>query len=210
MSHIFEKPAQYGTRQFGKFTVLTTFFIIAFFGNLLAQTPGLIYKPATSVLGRSVLDPNGDGFVSLTTAGFSGTDYGSASELKMITLPILGIEPTGDLTTGASGGHTDIVNNGVSANQSCYILYKTVGGVDYLIIRFRIGSASTSAKGYSFLLDTDGVFGTLLSPAILVLIKRLYWKLVIPEKFLFTPILQAEQHFPMLMRLMNTTSVLLP
>ena len=138
------------------------------FGILLSfttfsQTPGLIYKPAGSALGRSVLDPNGDGFISLTTAGFSGTDYGSASELNMVALPIVGIEPTGDLTTGASGGHTDIVNDGSSSNQSCYILYKQVSGVYYLIIRFRIGSASTSSKGYSFLLDTDGVFGTLLT-----------------------------------------------
>lgn len=131
--------------------------------HTFSQTPGLIYKPAGSALGRSVLDPNGDGFISLTTAGFSGTDYGSASELNMVALPIVGIEPTGDLTTGASGGHTDIVNDGSSSNQSCYILYKQVSGVYYLIIRFRIGSASTSSKGYSFLLDTDGVFGTLLT-----------------------------------------------
>jgi hypothetical protein len=131
--------------------------------STFSQTPGLIYKPAGSALGRSVLDPNGDGFVSLTTAGFSGTDYGSISELNMVSLPIVGVEPTGDLTTGASGGHTDIVNDGSSSNQSCYILYKQVSGVYYLIIRFRIGSASTSSKGYSFLLDTDGVFGSLLT-----------------------------------------------
>jgi hypothetical protein len=128
-----------------------------------SQTPGLIYKPAGSALGRSVLDPNGDGYVSLSTAGFSGTDYGAASELNMVSLPIVGVEPTGDLTTGAAGGHTDIVNDGSSSNQSCYLLYKETDGVNYLIIRFRIGSASTSSKGYSFLLDTDGVFGSLLT-----------------------------------------------
>ncbi|MFN6374753.1 MAG: T9SS type A sorting domain-containing protein [Chitinophagia bacterium] len=142
--------------------------VYVIFGVLLsfttyAQTPGLIYKPAGSALGRSVLDPNGDGFVSATSIGFSGTDYGSSSELNMVALPIVGVEPTGDLTTGASGGHTDIVNDGSSSNQSCYLLYKQVGGVYYLIIRFRIGSASTSSKGYSFLLDTDGVFGSLLT-----------------------------------------------
>ena len=158
-----EKPIRPIGQLLVKFISLVSMLIFALFGSLCAQTPGLIYKPAASVLGRSVLDPNGDGFVSLTTAGFSGTDYGSASELNMVSLPILGIEPTGDLTTGASGGHTDIVNNGSSSNQSCYILYKSVGGVDYLIIRFRIGSASTSSKGYSFLLDTDGVFGSLLA-----------------------------------------------
>lgn len=125
-----------------------------------SQTKGLIYKPAGDALGKSVLDPNGDGYVSLTTAGFSGTDYGSASELKMIPLPIIGVEPTGDLTTGGSGGATDIVSVGENSNQSCYILYKTVGGIDYLIIRFRLGGASTSSKGYSLLMDTDGTFGS--------------------------------------------------
>ncbi|WP_269686659.1 T9SS type A sorting domain-containing protein [Flavobacterium lacustre] len=125
-----------------------------------SQTKGLIYKPAGDALGKSVLDPNGDGYTSLTTAGFSGTDYGSASELNMVPLPIIGAEPTGDLTTGGSGGATDIVSVGENSNQSCYILYKTVGGIDYLIIRFRLGSASTAAKGYSLLMDTDGTFGS--------------------------------------------------
>mgnify|MGYP000600807472 FL=1 len=125
-----------------------------------SQTKGLIYKPAGDALGKSVLDPNGDGYTSLTTAGFSGTDYGSASELNMVPLPIIGAEPTGDLTTGGSGGATDIVSVGENSNQSCYILYKTVGGIDYLIIRFRLGGASTAAKGYSLLMDTDGTFGS--------------------------------------------------
>lgn len=125
-----------------------------------SQTKGLIYKPAGDALGKSVLDPNGDGYTSLTTAGFSGTDYGSASELNMVPLPIIGAEPTGDLTTGGSGGATDIVSVGENSNQSCYILYKTFGAIDYLIIRFRLGGASTAAKGYSLLMDTDGTFGS--------------------------------------------------
>lgn len=125
-----------------------------------SQTKGLIYKPAGDALGKSVLDPNGDGYTSLTTSGFSGTDYGSASELNMVPLPIIGVEPTGDLTTGGSGGATDIVSVGENSNQSCYILYKTVGGINYLIIRFRLGGASTAAKGYSLLMDTDGTFGS--------------------------------------------------
>lgn len=125
-----------------------------------SQTKGLIYKPAGNALGKSVLDPNGDGYASLTTAGFSGADYGSASELNMVPLPIIGAEPTGDLTTGGSGGATDIVSVGENSNQSCYVLYKTVGGVPYLIVRFRLGGASTAAKGYSLLIDVDGTFGS--------------------------------------------------
>lgn len=146
-----------------KVILLLSLFILVISANGISQTPGLIYKPAASVLGRSVLDPNGDGFVSSTASGFSGTDYGASSELNMVALPVIGGEPTGDITTGSAGGHTDIVSVGGNSNQSCYLLYKQVSGVNYLIIRFRIGSASTSSKGYSFLLDTDGIFGTLLS-----------------------------------------------
>lgn len=128
-----------------------------------SQTPGLIYKPSTTAFGRSILDPNGDGFTSPNNVGFITTDFGSGSELPMIPLPVIQGEPHSDLTTGASGGHTDIVSFPVgsqASNQSCYILYRTVNGVPYVLIRMRIGKASTSPKGYSFLLNTDGNFNT--------------------------------------------------
>jgi hypothetical protein len=127
---------------------------------LQAQTPGFIYQPSSSALGRSVLDPNGDGFTSPTSGGFSGTDYGTGSELKMIPLPIIQEEPHSDLTTGSAGGHTDIVSGNPATRQSAFILYKTVNNIPYVIIRMRIGKASTSPKGYSFLLNTDGNFLT--------------------------------------------------
>lgn len=133
----------------------------AFFAS--AQTKGFIYKPALSSTARAVLDPNGDGYTSLTTSGFSGTnDYGSSySELPMIALPVLAGETSGDIVTGATGGHTDLVSN--SSTQSVSVLVKTVSGVQYLIIRFRIGKASTASKGYSLLLDADSDFGTYLT-----------------------------------------------
>ena len=140
-------------------TILTLF--LSFFS--FAQIPGTIYQRVQGELGQKVLDPNNDGFISLTSSGFSGTDYGANSELKMIPLPIIQGEPIADLTTGSSGGHTDIVSalvNGQPSNQSAYILYKTVDGIPYVIIRMRIGKASTSPKGYSFLLNTDGNFTT--------------------------------------------------
>jgi len=143
--------------------VLKVIFLFFISVSLYSQTPGIIYKPANSVLGKSILDPNGDGFVSLTSAGFSGTDYGANSELRMIPLPVIVGEPVNDPVTGGGGGHTDIVSFQIaSANsrESAYILFKTINGVDYVIIRMRIGKASTSPKGYSFLIDTDGVFGT--------------------------------------------------
>ena len=137
-------------------------FSLLFISTLFSQTPGTIYKQANSALGRSILDPNGDGFISLTNSGFSGTDYGANSELRMVPLPNIVGEPVNDIVTGSNGGHTDIVSfqvSGSNSRESAYVLYKTVNGVDYVIIRIRIGKASTSPKGYSFLIDTDGIFG---------------------------------------------------
>lgn len=136
--------------------------MFVFFTNFIyTQTPGIIYKRAQGLLGQKVLDPNNDGFIALTPSGFSGTDYGTASELKMIPLPVFEIEPIGDLSTGSSGGHTDIASAGT--NQSCYILKRSVAGIDYLVVRFRLGGASTASKGYSLLIDSDSNFGTALS-----------------------------------------------
>lgn len=145
------------------FSRITQLFFLFMTANLFAQTPGLIYKPSTTEFGKSILDPNGDGFTSLSSAGFSGTDYAASSELRMIPLPVIQGEPHSDLSTGAAGGHTDIVSfpvSGQASRESSYILYKTVSGVPYVIIRMRIGKASTSPKGYSFLLNTDGSFNT--------------------------------------------------
>jgi hypothetical protein len=139
----------------GKSTIIRIFLfvgILTFLGlKSYGQTPGLIYKPATGS-GKLVLDPNGDGYVSATSSGFSGTDYGSQSELKMIAIPQLEVEPNSDLATGASGGHTDMVDDGT--RKSVFVLSDGTN----LIIRFRIGNASTAAKGYSILIDTDNTF----------------------------------------------------
>jgi len=134
--------------------------ILVYSLNVFGQA-GLIYKPAGDALGKSVLDPNGDGWVSTTSAGYALTNDGpSDSEWPWIPLPTMENEPHSDLTTGANGGHTDIVNNG--SGQSVYVLVRTVGGIDYLMVRFRIGKASTASKGYSLLIDTDGNFGTVI------------------------------------------------
>ena len=78
-----------------------------------------------------MLDPNGDGYVSASSSGFSGTDYGSSSELKMIAIPQLETEPSGDLATGSSGGHTDMVDAG-SNRKSVFVMSDGTN----LIIRF--------------------------------------------------------------------------
>ncbi|HWZ35029.1 MAG TPA: hypothetical protein VNW51_02670, partial [Mucilaginibacter sp.] len=121
--------------------------------NVKAQTPGLIYQPA-SAPGNAVLDPNGDGYTSATSAGFSGTNDGTAySELKMIPIPQYSStgEPIADLSTGAAGGQTDIVGGA----NSVYVLNDGTN----LIIRFRIGKNSSASKGYCLMIDNNGKFG---------------------------------------------------
>lgn len=129
-------------------------FVSQFF---LAQIPGTIYQPVISSLGKQILDPNQDGFTSLTSAGFQsgGVDYGANSELKMIGLPSLIDEPNSDLNNGSAGGLTDLVSSTVS-NTSVFLLVKNVDGVNYLVLRFRAGSAGTAGKAYAVIFDTNG------------------------------------------------------
>lgn len=133
------------------------FVAITLVDRVQAQTPGLIYRQAGNTLGRLVLDPNSDGFISATNTGFSGSnDLGAASELQMIALPAVEAEPSGDPSNGPSGGMTDLV--APSITNSCYTLIREVAGTRYIIFRFRIGKASSAAKGYSVLFDTDNSF----------------------------------------------------
>lgn len=151
-----------------KIFILTTFLYLLS-GVTPAQSPGVIYKPAGNQLGKLILNPNGDGLVSASGVTWStnGMDYGTQSELNMIPLPVLALETDNDLSTGSGGGITDIVRNtgDNTHSQSVYVLARTVGGIEYLIVRFRIGKASNSPKGYSLLIDTDGdISGTGKNP----------------------------------------------
>ncbi|MBC3542215.1 beta strand repeat-containing protein [Rufibacter sediminis] len=114
-----------------------------------AQTPGLIFQPATGN-GRNVLDPNLDNYVSKANTGYAGTtDIGAAAnEIAYRLLPQLGSEPLNDLVTGSGGGHTDLAPNP---------LYMAFNGTQVLF-RVRLGGNSSASKGYSFLIDSDGVF----------------------------------------------------
>lgn len=84
----------------------TTALLLAFASQ--SQTKGLIVKSA-SVAGRAVLDANGDGYVSATTAGFSANDI-AESEIPFKALTVPGIEPNSDLANGPSCGFTDFVD----------------------------------------------------------------------------------------------------
>ncbi|GAA4051570.1 hypothetical protein GCM10022409_43010 [Hymenobacter glaciei] len=125
-----------------------------------AQTPttGLIFKAATvGTPGAAVLDPNNDGYVSATSAGFSGTnDLGTASELPYRYLPQrITNEPMSDLRVGPSTKFTDFAD--VPGGGGTVGFY--VDANSNYMFRFRLGGAAPNSKGYSIAIDTDNKFG---------------------------------------------------
>ena len=121
-------------------------------------TPGLIFKTATAgTPGAAVLDPNNDGYVSATAAGFSGgNDLGAASELPYRYLPQrITTEPMSDLRVGPATKFTDFAD--VSGGGSTVGFY--VDGSGNYMFRFRLGGSAPNSKGYSIAIDTDNKFG---------------------------------------------------
>ena len=132
--------------------------------SINSQTPGVIFEGAPN----TVLDPNGDGYVSLppsltpsqfTNIGFppniNATDINDVlySEIQYVGIPEVTPEPTGDPVKGPSCGFTDMVQDADS--KSTY--YYTDG--TNMLFRFRLGDAKPNSKGYSVLIDTDEKFG---------------------------------------------------
>ncbi|MBC7904454.1 MAG: T9SS type A sorting domain-containing protein [Gemmatimonadaceae bacterium] len=130
---------------------LIFFFSCLFPTALLAQSPGIVVRPAGGN-GVTILNPDGNGYASATTAGFTTNDISQSEIPFKIIAPII-TEPTGDLATGPSGGFTDIVK---SLDNSGFYLFSD--GTN-LLFRLRIGGIISGSKGYSILIDTDGKFG---------------------------------------------------
>jgi hypothetical protein len=132
--------------------IIAVLFILCFSQTSLAQSTGMINRTATSVAGRAVLDPNGDGYTSATTGGFGSSDVMN-SEISFTSVPTYSTEPYGDLRRGPNHLYSDFVpdNNG----NGVYMTY--TGG--NLIFRYRVGSIMPGSKGYSILIDTDSRFG---------------------------------------------------
>ena len=128
--------------------LLAASILLVFFLSASAQTPGLIYEPSSG----SVLDPNGDGYTSLTNQGFQFNDQ-TESEIPFVKMIFPGAEPFGDLTKGPTGGFGDFVDSGVEDPAQYYF-----DGTNF-VFRLRIGSGAPNSKGYSILIDTDGKFG---------------------------------------------------
>ena len=136
-----------------RITMLITALLV-FTYNLNAQTKGLIFEPATGA-GTAVLDPNGDGYVSQTTAGFILNDD-VESEIPYVAFVFPGSEPTSDINNGPNCGFSDFVDSGTEDPAMSY-----VDASNNWLFRMRMGSAITNAKSYSVLIDTDGLFGNI-------------------------------------------------
>ena len=115
------------------------------------QTRGFIFVP-----GSSVLDPNGDGYVSQIPSGFS-TDgyYVDEFEITMFPMSKLGQgEIDSDVGRGPDCGFTDMV-----PDTGGFTSYSAVDTANNFIFRFRLGNSVPNNKGYTVLIDIDNLFG---------------------------------------------------
>lgn len=127
--------------------------VFTYHQSVFSQSSGYIVRPATNAAGRLVLDPNGDGYTSATTAGFGGDDV-SQSEIPYKSIRSYSIEPFGDLRRGANHGYSDFVPD--TSGNGVYHYFSAAQQVQF---RMRLGSISPGSKGYSIMMDTDGKFG---------------------------------------------------
>lgn len=121
-------------------------------------TPGIIFKTTTAGKpGSEVLDPNTDGYVSATSAGFTTVagDVGTQSTILHKYLPQRATEPNADLRVGPSNKFTDFAD--VSGGGNSVGFYVVVTG-NYMF-RFRLNSSVPNSRGYSIVIDTDNKFG---------------------------------------------------
>lgn len=123
-----------------------------------AQTPGLIIKPATGP-GKTILDPDGDGYVSKKTPPVTGIQLGFSAndilESQIPFAPIVKPDPQGDPLAGPSCMYNEIVGTDAAGNNAVMTYYDGTN----LLFRFRLGGYAANSKGYSLLIDTDQKFG---------------------------------------------------
>lgn len=154
-SILFLKPNVKGfIKSIFKVSLIVTLFLSS--NKSFSQTAGLIYEGNTI---GTPLDPNGDGYVSLSSSGFPfnqlTTDVFDVlfSEIPYVAIPKVNLEPISDLAKGPSCGYTDMVPD--ADGESTY--YYNDG--NNMLFRFRLGGTAPNSKGYSILIDTDDKFG---------------------------------------------------
>jgi gliding motility-associated-like protein len=128
---------------------ISILFLLCLSPLLIFGQRGKIIRPATT----TVMDPNHDGFVSKTTAGFSNDgDYLGEFELTMFGVPQAGGDVAGD-NQGPACGIMDLIPD--LKGRSVY----AVKDGNNLIFRFRVGDDNPSVESWTIMLDTDGLYG---------------------------------------------------
>lgn len=122
---------------------------LAFFAT--AQRGSIIQAASTTVM-----DPNNDGYVSLTNAGFSNDGYYvDEFEISMFGIPYFGDgEALSDTQVGPSCGTTDL-----TVDTDGHSAYAVLDDDNNLIFRFRLAAERPSVEAYTILIDTDGKIG---------------------------------------------------
>lgn len=134
------------------------FIIILYLGlalthfKAISQTTGLIYEAASG----NVLDINGDGYITNNGGMFSsdGDDTDEFEGTGWARFPTIGQgEKLSDIQSGPDEGFSDF-----SVDPAGYATYMRIDGQN-LMFRFRLADFRPNAKGYTVLLDTDGLIG---------------------------------------------------
>ncbi|MEQ8303852.1 MAG: Ig-like domain-containing protein [Cyclobacteriaceae bacterium] len=130
--------------------------LLALFAGLSFHATAQRGKITKPTIGTTVLDPNQDGYVSQTTAGFSNDGYYvDEFETPMFGIPIFEDgEALNDIQAGAACGTTELTVD--SRGFTAYGVLSTNGD---LIFRFRIANDKPSVEAYTILIDTDGKIG---------------------------------------------------
>ena len=136
-------------KHLGHFGILFPLFFLA--AIIARAQPGIIIES-----GDQVLDPNQDGYVSATNAGFSGDGYDvDEFEIKMFGIPIFGDgEALRDISGGAQCGVSDL-----ALDVGGYALYAAYDDNQNIIFRMRVAGNRPSVQSYSIMIDTDGLIG---------------------------------------------------
>lgn len=123
-----------------------------------AQIPGQVIKPA--ITGRSVLDPDLDGYISLKTNGVQqGFTNPPSNDVTQSEIPYAFLyqnDPQGDLLKGPDCSFTDILGTEATGNNAVGVFRDAANN---LLFRFRLGRYSPSSKAYAVFIDSDQKFG---------------------------------------------------
>jgi hypothetical protein len=143
---------------FSRTALVFLLFVFTGFFTSMAQTPGMIIKPASGA-GAAVLDPDGDGYVSKKTGGvqlgFTNPPNNDLTQSEIPYVQLIKPDPVADIYAGPTGSFNEIVGVDVSGNNA--IMTYTDG--TNLLYRFRLDQYRPNSKSYSILIDVDGKFG---------------------------------------------------